>query len=285
MKVLVTGSEGFIGKSLIKKFNTETCHNIHCFDRNSYNTSDPNFWDFLPRFDCVIHLAGKTNVLESWQKPTKTLLDNITSTIHVVEYCRRNKSKLIYPSSFLYRAGRPGPFKESDDLKPYNPYACTKLFGENIIQTYFMAGLLDARIIRLFNVYGPDQKSGFLIPDIIAQLSDSNAIELNDLRPIRDFVHVEDVVEIINRLIDYEGKQLVFNVGTGLGYSVKQIVNLMIKITGRKVTVIDKKLHREIEILSAVADITLLKSELGFSPQINIFDGLSRILNKSNEVK
>ena len=285
MRILITGAHGFIGFWLSRRLSYENGIKVVTNSRTDGDTTSPLFWSKLGKFDCVIHLADKNDINESWSCPNDFAVSNASSITNAIQYCAKNKSRLIYPSSFLYKQNGHAAYNEDCELKAYNPYACSKIYSENLISIFRDTGFLDAYIIRLFNVYGPMQKSSFLIPEIISQLKNGNGIYLRDLNPIRDYIYIEDVTEVIYKLLHYTGLKNVFNVGSGVGHSVYEVAEAINELSGKNCSINSSKKRRKNEINSAIADISRIKEELKFQPKYSLKDGLALTLKSHKLLK
>ena len=148
MKLLITGSTGFIGNNLInfleKKFKKK---NLTIITKNK-NIATKIYWNDIPRVDLVIHLASKSNVKDSWFNPVEYINTNLISTTRVLEYCKKNKTKLIFFSSYLYYGKQYKQSKETDKLRYNNPYALTKKNSEEWCEFYAKNFKMDICVLR-----------------------------------------------------------------------------------------------------------------------------------------
>ncbi|MBN1895720.1 GDP-mannose 4,6-dehydratase [bacterium] len=235
----------------------------------------------LDGFDIIVHLASKSFVPDSFNHPREFLHHNMLSTLHVLELARKNKARVIYMSSYLYGEPNKLPVDEEHPLKPHNPYATSKLAGEQLCRCYQSDFNVPVTLFRPFNIYGPGQNEAFLIPSIIRQMKDGH-VELMDPRPKRDFVYVEDVVDAIALEIRMKREGMnIYNLGYGKSVSIQEIVDLLNELYGKPLAVHFKNEYRKNEILDIVADIGKIKSELGWQPKYSMRAGLNRILRES----
>ena len=276
-KVLITGSEGFVGKNLMR-YLKDYSYVLKTNDQaNDLKLSES--WKQFGKCDCLIHLAGKSFVPKSWEEPGKFIENNILLITNALEYCRINKTKLIFLSSYLYGNCKILPIKEDSPIEANNPYALTKLLSEKLCHFYKENFQLNHLILRVFNLYGPGQPNNFLLSKIINQAKYEKFILLESLQPKRDYIYIDDLCSAIVKSINYEGNENIFNIGSGKSYSVKEIIDIIQSIYGTSLDIREKKIIRKNEILNTLADINLAKKELGWAPIYSIEEGLKKIKN------
>ncbi|HNW99339.1 MAG TPA: NAD(P)-dependent oxidoreductase [Bacteroidales bacterium] len=277
MNILVTGSEGFIGKLLVAQLMSKG-YNVKTFD---YKDGDITKADSLNIFDesdikHIFHLAAKTFVPDSWKNPYDFYNVNVLGTTNVLGFCRKNNCSLTYISSYVY--GNPDylPIDENHKLKSYNPYSNSKILAEGICSCFADNYRIKTCIIRPFNVYGVNQLEVFLIPEIIKKVYNDKIIEVMDLKPKRDFVFVDDVVDALMLSVDKEG---IYNVGSGYSVSVEEIIKIVLKVTSIKKEYSSKNISRENEVFDVIANISKAKKELNWQPKTSIEEGIKRCVD------
>ena len=279
MTSIITGSEGFIAKKLIEKLHGE--EDLIGLSRDDGDLSIISLNDLInkeTKVDMVFHLAARTFVPNAWKKPEEFIKENIASTLNVLNYCRLNKIPLLYMSAYIYGDQQELPIKENAAVLPSNPYAHSKLLCEQICEYYVQAFSLDITILRPFNVYGPGQDKNFLIPEIIEQIKTKDKLVVDYLKPRRDYIHVEDLVEAIiasSKII--KGFQ-VYNIGSGFSVSVKNIIELIEEIIGRSLEIEERNIIRNNELMDVVADISKASDSFSWKPKLTLKEGLKRIL-------
>ena len=222
-KILITGSEGFVGKNLIRYLKNYSFQIIETKDK-SFDLKLNESWKQIEKCDYLIHLAGKSFVPKSWEEPARFIENNILLITNALEYCRVNKTKLIFLSSYLYGNCKKMPIKENAPIEATNPYALSKLLSEKLCYFYKNNFQVNNIILRVFNLYGPGQPKEYLLSKITNQVRYENLIKVDDLSPKRDYVYIDDLCSAIVKAINYKGKEHIFNIGSGKSYSVKEVI-------------------------------------------------------------
>ena len=265
--ILVTGSSGFIGTHLLSKLSKENKYKIIKMDRSFGDITNTATWNNVPKCEIVIHLAGKTFVPDSWKNPEIFINTNVAGTHLVLNYCRKNNSKLIYLSSYLYGNTKKIPIDENEPVKTTNPYMLSKNISEDLCDFYSKNYGVNVLILRPFNVYGPNQKEHFLIPSIIKQVNLEKEIKVKDLKPKRDFIYVKDLIEAIIKTIELKMNFEIINIASGISYSVSEVIEEIQKVKGTNLKVTSTEEIRNDEIMDTKANINKAKKLLNWSPQ------------------
>lgn len=281
---VVTGDSGFIGSCLSKKLTQEGV-DVFGVSRSTAGI-DVTEWEEvrkIPPKDILFHLAGMTGVPESFNDPRNVYESNIRGTLNMLEWCRLNDvKKLVYSSTFVYGQPLYLPVDESHSVAPNNPYLSSKYLGEQLCEAYCRDYGLDVSILRLFNIYGPGQKSNFLIPTILEHLPDGEVLLGNPV-PKRDYLYIDDVANAFLCASNSSEKGFnVFNIGSGISFSVSEVAdticNLFYELTGKKVDVRYSDSTRSCEIADTVANIDKAGRVLGWYPKTDIKTGLEKTL-------
>ncbi|MCE5214532.1 MAG: GDP-mannose 4,6-dehydratase [Methanobacterium sp.] len=280
-KVLVTGHNGFLGSKLVNRLVRDDAEVVTLTDARGHRIDLRNWEKIQDTFDAVdiiYHLAAVTYVPLSFKNPREVYEVNTMGTLNILELARqRDVEKIVYTSSYVYGKPQYLPIDEHHPVNPFNPYSRSKLLAEQLLEAYNNDFGLECVILRPFNIYGRDQGADFLIPSILEQL-EKGQIKLKDCEPRRDFIHVQDVVEALILALNVKKDFDVFNIGNGISYSVKEIVDKIIYLYGKSVEVDCAKEKRKNEVMDTVADITKAREELGWEPRIDINQGLSDVL-------
>jgi len=287
MRVFVTGGAGFIGTHLCKKL--ASLHKVTVYD-NFSNSNKENFptlenvtlivgdisnnsklLDSMKNHDVVIHLAAKTDVIDSIINPDDTFQTNVQGSQNVLDSCKFNNiSKIIVISSASVYQNSDKPVNETSIVEPLSPYGQSKLDMEKIT----MQSKIDYTILRLFNVYGDGHTSGVITNFKKNILENKPLIIFGDGKAIRDFIHIDNVIDAI--ILSIQSTSGIYNIASGNGTNISDLAKLFIQLSGKNSEIIHKS-ARDGEIIYSVANITKSKKELGFYTKIPLNAGL-RIL-------
>lgn len=207
LKILVTGSSGFIGQNLLPKLKK---YNVITYDKkDGKDIFDENFEEAVKKSDVVIHLAAQVSVVRSHANPSETYKVNVLGTARVVQLCLKYNKKLIYPSTAA---------TFSPDS---SPYAYTKWLAEEIVK----GADIPKVILKLFNVYGEgmNPNSGSLLYSFLTQ---PKLKIYGDGESTRDFINITDVTNIIVDAIKKKWNGKTVEVGTGESHTVNYIAGL-----------------------------------------------------------
>ncbi len=279
-KILVTGHNGFIGSALISELvGDSNLKNFELVIPDRIDFCDNIQVSCLPKVSIIVHLAAKTFIPDSFEKPHFYYQNNLLSTLNVLEKARRDKAKVIFLSTYIYGAPKYLPVDEIHPAQPANPYTQSKVLCEQLCEAYVRDFSIDVVVLRPFNIYGPGQASHFFIPTIISQI-DSDIINLQDSEPKRDYIFIKDLIDVIIICIKNKMNGLeVFNVGSGISYSVKDVVSKIVELSESKAEINYSGIKRKGEVVDCVASIEKLFKRFGWKPNTMIDEGLGHILN------
>ena len=277
--ILITGGGGFIGRKLINKLETLGYNYIALNSKDGDINKKSTFFS-LPKVKYVFHLAGKSFVPESWEENNELFITNIIGTKNVLNYCKKVGAKLIMASSYVYGIPEELPVNENHPIKPSNPYALSKSMAEQLIEFEFLNHNVNSVILRLFNIYGIGQSEQFLISKIVQQIKHNNVINVFDLKPKRDFVYIDDVIDAFICAMSIDDGLFKFNIGTGQSYSVEEVIYFIQEILGTSLPICSKEISRKNEISDVKADISYAKNILNWKPKYNIQDGLKKYIKE-----
>lgn len=279
-RILILGSSGFIGRALVREMLSKNDGEILVPSSQELNLveADAHHKIVAMNPDIIILAAGKSFVPDSWVDPRSFFEQNISSTVCVAEAARLLKAKVIYLSTFVYGPPYRLPISELNPVSPFNPYAASKLAGERVLQDYSTLFGVESNILRLFNVYGPGQRTDFLIPTLIQQVVKGEEIRVKDLLPKRDYVHLYDVISAIAAATHSFNGCRIYNVASGVSYSVSDLIQLLVDISGKKIPVYSEQVSRPNEVMDTMADIRKIHKDLGWSPVIEFKQGLTQLL-------
>ena len=233
MKVLVTGGAGFVGSNLCERLTNS--HEVYSLDNYSIGSTE-NHIDGVEYingdivdieniikndFDICYHLAGLSRIQPSFNNPFDTFRSNTLGTQKVLDWCRKNNSKLIYSGS------------SSKHHNPYqSPYALYKYLGEELCKMYKEVYDMKIEIARFYNVYGPkeivDGDWAAVIGIWRRQIRDNKPLTIEgDGEQRRDFTHVYDIVDGLIKISNYNGSHKdAWELGSGKNYSIKEVAEM-----------------------------------------------------------
>lgn len=298
MKCLVLGGAGFIGSHLCEAL--EALENdVTIYDRFTASidnlrhinskvklvsgdfSQEKNFEQILKDIDVVFHLVSTT--LPSNEDTILDVDTNILPTLALLEACKNKSIKVIYFSSggTVYGIPENTPIPEEHSTDPICSYGIHKLAIEKYLHLYRYLYGLDYAIMRIANPYGERQApfgSQGAIAVFLAKALLGQPIEIwGDGTIVRDFLYVGDVVNAALLLMEYQGGEKIFNIGSGTGHSLCEIVAEIEEVLGHKIDV--KFLQgRKQDVPTNVLDTTRVHQELGWMPTVNLNIGLSKMV-------
>jgi UDP-glucose 4-epimerase len=296
--VVVTGAGGFIGSALAAELLARGATVRALAGAPGQNTSklpagvEPVHADIggqavlddLAAGSAVcFHLAGPPSVAGSFGAPAEYARVHVLGTLAMLEACRRaGVPRFVYLSSAeVYGRAGSGPVAEDRPPAPRSPYAAAKAAAEQFVGAWARGSGLETVVLRPFSVYGPGLAGHSVLGTILRQVCGREEIVLADLRPVRDFVFLDDVVDGILRaaVLPVPGRTL--NLGTGVGTSVEALARRAMRAAGTSVELrCDPTLRRpsEAEIPSLVADPAAASEALGWRARVGLEDGLRRTI-------
>ena len=274
-KILVTGSSGFIGTQIVKRLPPAQV----ITDSNNSTRIDLQNREQVMKLDStdlVIHLGGKTPQDElRW---IEYFDNNVSGTLNVLEYCMQKKvKKLIYVSSYVYGNPKYCPVDENHPINPHNAYTESKYLGERLCEFYCNRSDLSLTILRPFNIFGESMREGFLITNLVNSVKTGKKLTITNKDSKRDFLHVDDFVDLILKIKDHDFRFEIFNVGSGTSYSFEEVVKKIEKMAVKKINV-DYQQDKETFIDEIRADISKIKNKTNWQPRVKFDDGLQKIL-------
>ncbi|MEN6372951.1 MAG: SDR family oxidoreductase [Armatimonadota bacterium] len=295
----VTGGAGFIGSHIVRRL-AEEGHFVRVLD--NFSTGSKKNLIGLPErvtiiegdvrdreivssaihgADYVLHLAAQISVPVSVEKPVMNEEVNSGGTLNVLLAARDTGVKRVVLSSScaIYGDNRDLPLKESSLPSPLSPYAITKLAGEHYCKAFYELYGLPTVALRYLNVFGPGQRPDSAYAAVIPKFTHAIVNGLaptvyGDGKQTRDFIFVENVVDA-NLLACRSDKAVgrVMNIGSGVEISLSQLLEMLERLIGQKVTV-SYGPPRVGDIVRSVGDISLARELMGFTCKVDFEEGL-----------
>ncbi len=308
-EVLVTGGCGFIGSEIVKQLSLIGA-NVTIIDNLSSGKEkyikglsnvklitadlldDHAVESVVKDKEYVINNAALPFIPDSYYAPKKFFDVNVNATISMVLSIIKEKKvkRFVHiSSSEIYGTARYTPMDENHQTTPQSTYAVSKLAGDRVVFTLHKEHDLPAVIIRPFNSFGPNITQPYIIPEIIIQMMKGDVIKLGNLNSKRDFTYVSDTVRgIILSLISEGIIGEVINIGSQRSYSIKDLVNLISDIMGKKVSIeTDPSRFRPNDVDTLICNYEKANRLLGWKPEISIEKGLETTIDwvKKNDIE
>jgi UDP-glucose 4-epimerase len=292
LKILIAGSEGFIGGHCVEYF-------IHCqhevtgidlYEQPSkkYNyikvsRLSPEMNEVLAhtKFDVVVNAAGSGNVSYSILHPLLDFEANSLDTIRLLDAIRKHQPTCKYihlSSAAVYGNPRKLPIKEEDVTVPLSPYGWHKLIAENLCKEYTQVYHLRTAVLRPFSVYGPELKKQLFWDLYVKALSANESFDLFGTgKESRDYIFIKDLMLGIDTVLKYSVMQgEVYNLASGIEIRIEEAVQTYFDALKIKPIYRFTGTIREGDPLNWCADISKIK-QLGFTPQYNLRTGLAEL--------
>jgi UDP-glucose 4-epimerase len=306
MNFLITGAAGFLGSALSNQLAREG-HNVRGLDNLStgdpqalspdvlFTRGDvadrPKLWTLLQDVDCVYHLAARVSVPESVLYPSEYNAVNVGGTVSLMEAIRDvGVRRVVFISSgAVYGNQEEQPLNEDAIPNPRSPYAVSKLAAEYYLRTIGRLWKIETVILRVFNAYGPGQHLPPSHPPVIpnflrqAYLNGTMVMHNTGLQT-RDYIYVDDVVRAMTAAAtapDIDDRLI--NIGAGTEISIRELVRLVLEVTGRKPEVVENP-HTDPGVSRMCANIKLARQLLGYQPRVSLADGLRLTLERDTRL-
>jgi len=296
-RFVITGASGFLGSHLVANLENADYKNVVLVNRsfsknkNNYKNVVGNFSDevlmsnTIEKNDIIVHLACSSIPATSESDKERDFQENVIGTKKLLEVCGRKKiKKFVFISSGGTVYGNYGnkPVTEEIECRPINAHGKMKLAIEKYVCSCAEKYNFDYVIMRPGNLYGRvgdlGRKQGAI--DVFMQkILNGQSIEIwGDGEIVRDYVYIDDAVDLLIKVME-DSVQGVFNMGTGEDVSLKQIINLINKVSGKQSQVVYGE-KREIDVPFIVLNSDKALRELGWKPKVNLEEGINRLYKK-----
>ena len=303
-KILVTGSEGFIGSHLVERLIKEGAIVRAFILYNSFNNwgwldtlskselakveiftgnicEAYNVRKAMEGIDVAFHLAALIAIPYSYYSPESYVSTNVMGTLNVLQAARDQKvEKFVHTStSETYGTASYVPIDEKHPLQGQSPYSASKIGADMIAESFYRSFDLPIAICRPFNTYGPRQSARAVIPTIISQIvAGAKKIKLGSLTPVRDLTFVKDTVEGFIKIAESERSiGEVINLGFGSGVTVGELAEKIIGLMGAKVEIAcdEQRIRPEkSEVMKLICNNNKALEYLGWKPSYSLDQGL-----------
>ena len=297
--LLVTGGAGFIGSNYVRFLRkTQPDLRITVLDKLTYAGNPANLAEFEGqsgyRFvrgdicdpkvvddlasdaDAIVNFAAETHVDRSLLDPFAFIETDVRGTAVLCEAARKHHHQvfLLVSTDEVYGHVPSGRSREDDPLRPRSPYSASKAGGEHVAHSYAASFGLPLLITRGSNSYGPYQYPEKLIPVLVTNAIDGMKLPLyNDGSAVRDYIYVEDHCRAIDRVLHEAPAGGVYNIGTGVETSGKQVAEMMLDLMHQPRNLIEYVADRPGHDYRYALDVARI-TELGWEPRVSFPDGL-----------
>lgn len=304
--VLIFGASGFVGSYLSREF-IEHGYNVFGSDKVRSETL-PSGVKFEPADlidseaveklvnkispDIIVNLAAISSVGASWNVPQLTMQVNVIGALNIMEAARKGvkNPKILFVGSSEEYVVSDFPINEERQLDAGNPYGISKVTQEQFAKLYKEQYGLKVYCVRPFNHTGVGQRDSFVLPSFCKQVAEIEKsrnfgnIKVGNLTVKRDFSHVKDIVRAYRMIVESENCDIIYNVGSGIAYSLEDMLRYIIEMSSQKIEVeIDRSRFRPTDQPVICCDYNLIKTELGWEPQYTVFDALKEMLEYYRE--
>lgn len=287
MKILITGADGFIGKSLLEYLSKKNISVIGISRKISnkklqkislFNSKKLQSFINRNKFDAVIHLAASINE----EDPDTMLKNNYITTLNLLNACKSTKKFIFTSSHAVYGKSEYLPIDEKHPKNSVTNYGLSKIICENLCKMFHNSYNLDMIILRLSSVYGKGQTSKTLIPTLISHSIKKEPIQLHQYKngyQIMDLINIQDVCRVIYLAIKSKKSFGIYNIATENPITVKEIADEINKINPSKI--INKKISSNCNHF--LYDTSKAKNELCFKSKINFKKSLYPLFSNINK--
>jgi len=308
MKIFVTGGAGFIGSNFVRMALSHRLEgledaDITVFDALTYSGNLANLASVstsenyrfiegdiresaavkkaLVGHDVIVHFAAESHVDRSVHDSRVFVETNVMGTqILLDEALLQGIERFIHISTDeVYGSIPTGSWDENEPLAPNSPYSATKAGSDLLVRSYNVTHGLNTSITRCSNNYGTHHYPEKMIPLFVSQLLDGRTVPLYGLgENIRDWLHVDDHCRGIAAVLVKGGSGEIYNIGGGTELTNRELTSLLLELTGRDESFVDRVADRKGHDLRYSVDWSKIHQQLGYSPQIDFRQGLEDVV-------
>ncbi|MEM0440073.1 MAG: NAD-dependent epimerase/dehydratase family protein [Candidatus Caldarchaeum sp.] len=292
MKILVTGSRGFVGRHLVeylvkRGYDVVGADVVDGGDVKLDVTIFSNVLDVFEKtgVDSVVHLAAVADIPESMKDPYRCFNVNVCGTINILEAARRREIEraVIFSSANYYGAPFKVPVEETDPPNPRTPYDFSKVALENVVWSYHRNHGVPVTVLRPWKTFGEYEPENKMVPKFVKLCLTGAPIPLyNGGADVTDPYYVENLCYVVELCLKkQEAIGEAFNVGTGNPLSVRQLAEIIKKMTNSSSELknLPPRTPAEAVPMKSIPSIEKLRKKLDYSPIVSLEDGLRRMIN------
>jgi nucleoside-diphosphate-sugar epimerase len=283
--ILLLGGTGFIGNSLLSQLEKKNSMKIMVHNSDVKTNAQKFIGNILSKNSFINEIEDGQTIINLLGQMTSNESDfyssNLIGGLNLLNSCIGKKIKqVIFISSInVYGENLEQPSKETDQLYPKTTYGRVKMLTENLYKQFSETHEINTTVLRLANIYGPTKKTGFLNKLIESIINNKIVPECyNNGKQQRDFLFIDDVIDCIDNTINYKNDGFnIFNISSGIRYSMNTLISKIEKITNTKLNIM---YNPEIPDEKCIwADNSKARKLLGFEPKFDIDYGLKSLIN------
>ena len=300
-KVLIFGCGGFVGKYLTDEF-TSNGYEVTGSDIRVPDWADDQFisCDLLSAEavkaviskvmpDIIVNLAAISSVGQSWKMPQLTISVNVNGSLNILQavgscYDKDNMPKVMFIGSSEEYAPASAPVSETSPLDSNSPYGISKMTQESFAALYGREFGIDVYLGRAFNHTGVGQADTVVLPSWCKQAAEIDksgkpgVMNVGNLKVRRDFSDVRDIVRAYRLIVEKGQPGKAYNVGSGVAHSLEDMLKTITSLSSQEITInVDPARIRPTDTPVICCDNSLIKAELGWAPEHDIFDTLKEM--------
>lgn len=282
MDIGITGETGFVGRAVWRHL-ADQGHRVLSLRSWTYGWA-PGGPPAAPgdkpaNLDWVLHLGARTDIADSWERPTATYANNVGSTLAALDIARGAGASLVYMSSYVYGVPQYLPIDERHPTDAVNPYMGSKLLGEQLCRQWHDFLDLPLVVLRCFNIYGDHERSDRLVPALLTLARTGARLEIDDPEPRRDYLYIKDFVRLIQRIVEADPVPSgTYNVGGGEAISNREVAETVRRLVNEERSVHYAGRPRRNDIAECRADATKVREAFDWRPEYGLERGLAEIL-------